>query len=252
VTEPVTYNLLGWGVIALSALVFLALLFIAAPYGRHGRSGWGPTVGGRAAWVAMESVPALAFAAVYLLGSQRGAAVPLVLLALWQLHYLYRAFIYPFRRNASHAPMPVAIVAMGMVYNLVNAYINGRYVSHLGPLSSTGLTDPRFVAGVVIFLVGRQINMDADARLRRLRDHSDQRYSIPRGGLYRWVSCPNYLGEIIEWVGWAIACWSLAGASFVLFAFANLVPRAIAHHRWYHEHFADYPPKRKAWLPYLW
>jgi 3-oxo-5-alpha-steroid 4-dehydrogenase 1 len=63
------------------------------------------------------------------------------------------------------------------------------------------------------------------------------------------VSSPNYLGEIIEWTGWAIATWSLAGFSFALYTFANLAPRAFANHRWYRETFDDYPPDRKALIP---
>ncbi len=251
-TEAAVHRVLCWGVIALSALVFVLLLLVVAPYARHGRSGWGPTMRGRSAWVAMESVAALGFAAVYVMGGQRTSAVPLALLALWQLHYLYRAFIFPFRRRASEAPMPVLVVAFGILFNLVNAYLNGRTISHLGHWSSSWLTDPRFGVGVVVFLVGRQINMSSDARLRKLRDLGNQRYSLPRGGLFRWVSCPNYLGEIVEWIGWAIACWSLAGASFALFTCANLAPRALAHHRWYHKRFADYPAERKALVPYLW
>ena len=33
---------------------------------------------------------------------------------------------------------------------------------------------------------------------------------------------------------------------------ANLAPRARAHHRWYREHFAEYPTSRKALVPLLW
>ena len=91
--------------------------------------------------------------------------------------------------------------------------------------------------------------MNADARLRSLRDRTDQRYSIPHGGMYRWVSCPNYLGELIEWTGWAVMTWSLAGTSFALFTAANLVPRALSHHRWYRQRFDDYPSDRRAVLP---
>jgi len=32
---------------------------------------------------------------------------------------------------------------------------------------------------------------------------------------------------------------------------ANLIPRALDHHRWYKEQFEDYPPERKALLPFL-
>ena len=76
-------------------------------------------------------------------------------------------------------------------------------------------------------------------------------YEIPRGWLYRYISCPNYFGEIVEWIGWAVAIWSLAGASFAVFTIANLAPRAISHHRWYHEKFPDYPPERKALVPFV-
>lgn len=75
---------------------------------------------------------------------------------------------------------------------------------------------------------------------------------IPSGGLYRFVSCPNYLGEIIEWSGWALATWSLGGLSFAVWTAANLLPRAISHHKWYRSRFPDYPPKRLAILPFIW
>jgi protein-S-isoprenylcysteine O-methyltransferase Ste14 len=70
--------------------------------------------------------------------------------------------------------------------------------------------------------------------------------------LYRWISCPNYLGEIVEWSGWALATWSLPGLAFAVWTAANLAPRAHSHHLWYREHFEDYPPQRKALLPGLW
>ena len=74
---------------------------------------------------------------------------------------------------------------------------------------------------------------------------------MPRGGLFRYVSCPNYLGEILEWLGWAVATWSLAGLAFAVFTLSNLGPRAFSHHRWYQERFPDYPPERRALLPFL-
>ena len=75
---------------------------------------------------------------------------------------------------------------------------------------------------------------------------------MPHGELYRWISCPNYLGELIEWAGWAVATWSLPGLGFAVWTAANLVPRARANHRWYRSHFADYPNERKALIPGVW
>ncbi|MXZ72004.1 MAG: hypothetical protein F4Z04_10970 [Acidobacteria bacterium] len=69
------------------------------------------------------------------------------------------------------------------------------------------------------------------------------------GGAFRYVSCPNYLGELLEWFGWALATWSLGGLAFFTYTAANLVPRALSHHRWYRERFADYPAGRKAVIP---
>ena len=71
-------------------------------------------------------------------------------------------------------------------------------------------------------------------------------------GVFKWISCPNYFGEILEWIGWALATWSLAGLSFAVWAIANLVPRARANHKWYLENFAEYPRSRKALIPKIW
>ena len=96
------------------------------------------------------------------------------------------------------------------------------------------------------------VNLISDNELFKIRKNLGKGYGIPNGGFYRWVTCPNYLGEILEWIGWAIACWSLAGCSFAIWVIANLVPRARSNHQWYHEQFKDYPKKRKILVPYIW
>ncbi len=106
------------------------------------------------------------------------------------------------------------------------------------------------IAAIAFFaLFGFSAHVAADSRLRRLRPSG---YVIPQGGLFRWVSCPNYLGEIVEWSGWALATWSLPGLAFALWTAANLAPRALAHQRWYRERFADYPPERRVLVPGIW
>ena len=108
------------------------------------------------------------------------------------------------------------------------------------------------ITGLVLFLSGFILNRWADRVLHNLRKPGETAYKIPYGGFYRWISCPNYLGEIIEWAGWAVATWSLPGLAFAVWTCANLVPRARANHAWYKKHFADYPPERKALIPKLW
>lgn len=245
------YTLAVWAELVLAAVTALALLFVTAPYGRHQRGGWGPTIPARAGWVIMESPAVLWFAAVYAAGDHRGETVPLVLLCLWQWHYLQRTLLFPLHMRASGKRMPLLVVGLAIGFNLLNGYVNARWISQLGSYSPDWLRDPRFVAGTVVFATGWWINVSADRALFRLRGPGERGYAIPRGGLYEWVSCPNYLGETIEWCGWALATWSFAGLAFAVYTAANLVPRALDHHRWYRDRFADYPPRRKAIVPFL-
>ena len=244
----------GWLVVA--ALTFTALLFVSAPYGRHIRSGWGPTIGNRAGWVVMEAPAALAFAAWFVLDERTGTTAEWVFFGLWVAHYLHRAFIYPLGLRGVNKRMPVAVAGMAFMFNAVNGCLNGCYLFALpddGYRYANGwLGDPRFLAGLAFFVAGFTINRQADHVLRHLRAPGESGYKIPYGGLYRWVSCPNYLGEIVEWIGWAVATWSLPGLAFAAWTVANLAPRARAHHAWYREHFPDYPPERRALVPGLW
>ena len=250
-TELELHKYLVLTVFVAAGLTFIALFFVTAPYGRHLRDGWGFTIPARAGWIVMESPAVLIFLYVYSAGQNAMAAAPLALLTIWQFHYVYRTFIYPFRIRRSAHRMPISIVAMAILFNCINAYINARWISHLGDYSVAWLSSPAFVIGLGIFLLGWAINQHADLILFRLRSSDETGYKIPRGGLYQRISCPNYLGEMLEWTGWAIAAWSSAGLAFAIFSIANLLPRALANHRWYRNEFSDYPPERKAVVPYL-
>lgn len=70
--------------------------------------------------------------------------------------------------------------------------------------------------------------------------------------MFEYVSAANFFGEILEWLGYAIASWSLAGFAFFWFTFCNLGPRGVHHHSDYIKKFPDYPPSRKALIPFIW
>jgi protein-S-isoprenylcysteine O-methyltransferase Ste14 len=247
------FHMLVIGIFALAPITAAVLLFVAAPYGRHSREGWGPAIDNRLGWVVMEAPAPLVFALCFVLGEVRETSTAWVFLLMWEGHYLHRAFVYPFTLQTAGKQMPVVVAGLGFVFNLLNAYLNGWYLFSLsGGYPAQWLADPRFVVGLAMFLSGYTLNRQADRTLRDLRQPGESEYAIPRGGFYRWVSCPNYLGEILEWVGWAIATWSLAGLAFAVWTAANLAPRARSHHRWYHQSFADYPCERKALFPRLW
>jgi 3-oxo-5-alpha-steroid 4-dehydrogenase 1 len=232
-------------------VTFVALTRVTAPYGRHARDGFGPRVGARLGWVVMESPAVLVTGWAYALGEHRADLVPLVLLGVWLSHYLHRAFVYPWSLRPSGG-MPVLVVGLGALFNVVNGWLNGRWLSSLGDYPDAWLWRPATGLGLATFAAGWLLNRSADRVLRSLRAPGETGYRVPRGGPYEWVSCPNYLGELVEWAGWALATASPAGVAFFLYTAANLVPRAASHHRWYRETFPDYPPGRKALVPLLW
>jgi len=233
---------------------FVALFFISAPYGRHARRGWGPHLPNWLGWLLMESVSAIMMLAMFFAGSAPRTAATIIFLLMWEAHYLHRAFIYPFMLRDGKKKMPLAIPLMAAGFNLGNAYINSRYLFHFADdrYSVDWLLDPRFILGAILFVGSYFINRWADNTLRSLRQPGETGYKIPHGGLYRYISCPNYFGEILEWLGWAIATWSLPGLAFAVWTFANLAPRAQANHKWYYEQFGDYPRERKALIPGVW
>lgn len=250
--EQTLFNglLIAW--VTLGVAVFIALFFIVAPYGRHIRKGWGYAVGNKLGWVLMEAPAPLTFIVCFVLGG--GAAITgIIFLILWEAHYVHRSFIYPFSLRGAARRMPLSVVSFGFFFNLMNGYLNGRYIfTFSGGYDVYWLSDPRFIIGVILFITGFIINRHADQVLRGLRAPSETGYKISYSRLFRRVSSPNYLGEITIWVGWAVATWSLPGLVFAFWTVANLLPRARANHAWYRASFPDYPPERKALLPGLW
>lgn len=235
---------------ALAGVAFFVTGVTTAPYGRHMRGGWGPGLPKRLAWALMETPSVLVFAWVFNAGSHAGELVPRVFAAMWLTHYVSRAWIDPLlMRGTEGKHTPVVVVLSGVSFNVLNSYLNARWLTELGPgYSARWLFDIRFLYGMMLFVGGFIVNRWADFELRRLRRPGVD-YQIPRAGLFADISCPNYFGELVQWIGWAIATWSVAGLSFAVFTAANLIPRAVANHRWYLEHFPDYPRGRAAIFP---
>ncbi len=101
------------------------------------------------------------------------------------------------------------------------------------------LSKPYFWIGAAIFAAGFFINLQSDHIIRHLRKPGDTRHYIPRGGMFRYVSSANYFGEVTEWVGFAIASWSWAGAVFAWWTLANLAPRSASLYRRYEREFGE-------------
>lgn len=238
--SEVYYSIL-YVMIGLAVVVFIALQKVTAGYGMMYTKKWGPTIGNRPGWVLMESPVFFAMIILWALSPRRYEIVPAVMATFFLIHYFQRSFIFPLLIKGK-SRMPLIIILMGIVFNLVNAYLIGGWLFYIAPQDYyplSWLTSPQFIIGTLVFIAGFIINIQSDSIIRHLRKPGDRRHYIPQGGMYRYVTSANYFGEFTEWVGFAILSWSLAGSVFALWTFANLAPRAKSLHNRYCEEFGD-------------
>jgi 3-oxo-5-alpha-steroid 4-dehydrogenase 1 len=222
------------------AFLFLITCFVNAPYGKFTNDRFGPRVNGRLGWFVQEIISPLMFH----LFCSNSTAYSYFLSILWIGHYLYRSVYYAWIMKMK--PTAVAVVLAACAFNVINGSANGQAAGHA--------TQPPWIQlllGSSLFFTGIYINVTSDMHLKRLRPKNSTEYYIPYQGLYKYVSCANYFGEIVEWLGYAILANNSSAYAFVLCTMANLIPRALATHRWYLAKFSDYPKNRRAVLPFV-
>lgn len=244
-----TYQVIFYLWISIAVSIFFLLLKIAAPYGRHSSAKWGPQIQNHIGWLLME-LPALVVMVIFfVINFSEKMLVAEMLIGLFCLHYFNRSFIFPFRLRTKGKKMPVLIMLSGIFFNLANTFLLGYYFTYFSNYDLNWFADIRFLTGFVLFLTGLWINWKADNILIHLRRPGETGYKITKGWLFNFISCPNMLGELIEWAGFALLCWNMPALAFFIWTAANLIPRALAHHKWYNSNFANYPKERKAILP---
>ncbi|XP_031564859.1 3-oxo-5-alpha-steroid 4-dehydrogenase 1-like [Actinia tenebrosa] len=234
----------------------LLLQFMYAEYGRYFSSNsttkWGFGIHPRIAWFSQE-LPMFTLPLIFLLYAKDGnlGLTPnTVLICMLVSHYFRRVFIYSFQLKGGK-PTPFLIWFFALTYTLINGYVQGRHLAMFAEYNQSWFTDPRFIVGVLLFFTGMMLNIQADNILTNLRKPGETGYKIPRGGLFEYVSGANFFSEILEWSGFAVACWSYPAFTYAFFTLCNIGPRACQHHRFYLEKFEDYPKTRKALIPFL-
>lgn len=246
-----TYQTILFGWVALAVIVFFILLKIAAPYGRHSSLKWGPMISNRLGWILME-LPVLVVLYLLIIPDIILFSLPyLTMIGLFSLHYINRIFVFPFRIHTKGKKMPVIIMLSAIFFNIMNGFSFGYYFIHFADYTNDWISDPRFIIGAILFFTGLYINWRSDTILINLRKPGETNYKIPNEWLFNKVSCANLFGELLEWFGFAILCWNLPAVTFFIWTAANLIPRALAHHKWYKEKFPEYPLNRKAIIPHV-
>ena len=200
------------------------------------------------AWFWMEFPALVVMPFLSLIGPNELNTFSILLVSIWFIHYFNRVIIFPLRIKTKGKKMPISIALSAFFFNIFNGFFNGYYVGFI--MDQGSIYNYNVLIGLIIFICGMMINISSDNTLISLRKNSED-YKIPRGNFFNFVSCPNYMGEIIEWIGFFVIAMSLPALSFTLWTFFNLVPRALNHHDWYLENFDNYPKNRKAVIPYI-
>ena len=234
-----------WAGIAI--LTFILLQFVKAPYGRHIKKGWGPEISNKWGWILMEA-PSF-FIILYFFVSSDQSSYASLLSLLWLIHYANRTFIFPVRIRTKGKKMPLVIVLSAVFFNLINAGLNGYFLAHFESYTTANYTSWNFLVGILLFFGGAWINQKSDTLLIGLRKPGEVGYKIPKGFLFDYISCPNHFGELIQWGGFALMALNCPATTFFLWTAANLIPRAMNHHKWYKKTFDEYPESRKAIIP---
>lgn len=232
-----------WIIIGL--VIFPINLIYKAPYGRHTSKKWGISIDNKLGWIIME-LPALVVCPAIYFYFKIDFDISIMFICLWIIHYFNRTIIFPFRIKTKGKKMPLAIVLSAFFFNIVNGLINGYFLSNIN-LHSVSIF---LITGFLLFVLGLYINISSDNKLINLRKIK-KGYFVPKGGLFKYISCPNFFGEILEWFGFALMTFNIGSLSFFIWTCCNLIPRALAHHKWYKNKFNEYPKERKAILPYL-
>ncbi|XP_008428438.1 3-oxo-5-alpha-steroid 4-dehydrogenase 2b isoform X1 [Poecilia reticulata] len=250
-------NCLSCGMLLAGLLHLIYHRKAQASYGRHMK----PTaparmVPARVAWF-LQEMPALLMPLLLMhLSRQYSTMGRAILLKTFCLHYFHRTFVYSLLNRGQ--PFPLSVMATGGFFCLMNGFLQGHYLLHCVQFDEEWSAGYRYttvvlhvVSGLVVFYIGMAINIHSDYILRNLRKPKEIVYKLPAGGLFEYVSGANYFGELVEWIGYAIVTRSLPGFSIAVFSFCFIGPRAYYHHKFYKEHFKEYPRFRKALIPFI-
>ncbi|KAF1770670.1 hypothetical protein GCK72_002491 [Caenorhabditis remanei] len=209
----------SWLMTTCGIFVFLTLSNTGkqAEYGRYSNpstSRW--TFPANFAW-AVQEAPAFFIPFYFYWTDQHLTEFGQFLTCLMMFHYAYRSFIYPFLLNSKNRT-PAKIVLMAFAFCTWNGFIQGSWNAYYQP--EFDKIHPRFFVffGVWLFVIGFIIHLISDLHLISLRRNNPAgSYGIPRGHLFEYISCPNYFGECLQWIGYAIAARSFPAIAFAFF-----------------------------------
>ena len=236
----------------LAIIAFIVQIFKVIPYGKHDNEQGSCRVNQRIAFAVSQILTGIIFFSIaYFLQRNFDRLPNIIMYLLFLIHYINRGIVDPIANRHSQRNVRLWVPVLATITTVFYHYINAQFIGE-ALYCSEYVCDPRFLLGGMLFVTGLIVNRVSDGQLICLRKgYRDNEYQIPNGFCFRCVSAPNYLGEMIEWLGWAIMTWSLSGLVWFMFVSATHIPRARHNHKWYQKEFKEYPQRRTALIPVI-
>lgn len=197
-------------------------------------------------------LPILSYLYIYFQAGMPVDAYHLIMLFLVCGHFLKRVLEVLFLHKFSATVGLLSVLIITYFYSAAAQTISQAINLQIKPLEewSMSLLLPTII-GMIVYLSGQTINFYHHRLLAGLRRDTIGGYRIPQGGFFHHAICPHYFGELLAWLGIAIAGRFAEFYLIFWIMFCYLLARSINTHRWYREKFSDFPDKRKFLIPFL-
>jgi len=177
----------------------------------------------------------------------------LITLALLTIHFLKREYETLFVHRFSLATMPAFNIFKNSAHYWLLSGINIAYWV-FRPDAPTATTDPSpllLYIGLALYIIGELGNLNAHLILRDLRKPGTTERGIPRGLGFNLVTCPNYMFEVMSWVGvYLVSELSWSVLLFIIVSTGQMYLWAQKKERRYRKEFGDrYKRKRCGVVP---
>ncbi|KAK9842611.1 hypothetical protein WJX74_002505 [Apatococcus lobatus] len=148
--------------------------------------------------------------------------------AFWTFHFTKRILETYFVHKFSHGTMPLRNLFKNCSYYWSFAAFVGYFLNH--PLYTPPGLKQTYIA-LAFAMIWQLANFRCHLILASLRGSSSKGYQIPRGFLFEYVTCANYMCEVFAWVCFAISVQTLAVFIFIGAGGAQMCVWAQGKHR---------------------
>ncbi|ODV93138.1 hypothetical protein PACTADRAFT_35774 [Pachysolen tannophilus NRRL Y-2460] len=152
-------------------------------------------------------------------------------------------------KNCFHYYFLSGVLIAGTVYSPDRLREKGgiwSYIFHVSERSNN-----QIIAIVFLWLIAELSNFQCHKILADLRNDGSKDRKIPEGFLFNYVTCPNYLCEILAFFSYALLNGNWSSFLFLIISTTQMYFWAVKKHNDLKKRFPQYPKNRKVLVPFV-